>query len=70
MYVKVSLSLQGQPTQAQPEEQDDIHYASVNYSKNQPDPVYSNIRPAGLHRRKEKEEGVEYAAVKFNRAPR
>ncbi|XP_067441966.1 B-cell receptor CD22-like [Thunnus thynnus] len=61
---------QRRPTERQPEEQDDIHYASVTFSNNQADPVYSNIRPARLQRREEEEEGVEYAAVKFNSAPR
>ncbi|XP_044047684.1 B-cell receptor CD22-like isoform X2 [Siniperca chuatsi] len=44
------------PSQRQHEEQDDLHYASVQFSKNQADPLYS----------KEKEEAVEYAVVKFN----
>ena len=70
MSVKVNLSLQCGPSQRQPEEQDDIHYASVKFSNNQADPVYSNIRPARLQRHEEEEEGVEYAAVKFNSAPR
>ncbi len=57
------LSTQGQPGQ------DDLHYASVQFSKNQTDSLYSNIRPAQRHRRKqEEEESVEYAAVKFNSA--
>ena len=45
-------------------ERDDSHYASVHFAKNQTDPVYSNVRAAGLHVHEE----VEYAAVKFNRA--
>ncbi|XP_073331641.1 B-cell receptor CD22-like [Pagrus major] len=51
-------------------EQDDLHYASVRFSKSQTDPVYSNIRPAGHHRHKEgeEEEEVEYTAVKFTSA--
>ncbi|XP_044047448.1 B-cell receptor CD22-like [Siniperca chuatsi] len=49
----------------QSEQQDDIHYASIHFPKNQTDPVYSNIR-AGPRRHKEEEEVVEYAAVKFN----
>ncbi|XP_045887489.1 B-cell receptor CD22-like [Micropterus dolomieu] len=36
---------------------------SVQFSKNQGDPVYSNIRPAQPHRH---DEGAEYAVVKFN----
>ncbi|XP_073331781.1 B-cell receptor CD22-like [Pagrus major] len=52
------------------QEQDDLHYASVHFSKSQTDPVYSNIRPAGHHRHKEgeEEEEVEYTAVKFTSA--
>ncbi|XP_049428400.1 hemicentin-2-like [Epinephelus fuscoguttatus] len=47
------------------EEQDDLHYASVHF-KTHTDPVYSNIRPAGL--RTDEEEAVEYTAVVFNSA--
>ncbi|XP_078022570.1 B-cell receptor CD22-like isoform X1 [Epinephelus lanceolatus] len=54
---------QGLPSHS--EEQDDLHYASV-YFKTHTDPVYSNIRPAGL--RTDEEEAVEYTAVVFNSA--
>ncbi|XP_071361405.1 Fc receptor-like protein 5 isoform X2 [Trachinotus anak] len=55
--------------QMQPgEQQDDLHYASVHFSKDHA--VYSNIRPAQPRRHKEKkreeEEMVTYAAVTFN----
>lgn len=51
----------------QSEEQDDVHYASVHFSKNQTDPIYSNITTAGAQRHEDKEEDkyVEYAAVQF-----
>ena len=63
----ISITLQTQP------EQDNIPYASVQFSNNQADPLYSNIRSAQLHRHMEEEEVTEYAAVNFNRggnAPR
>ncbi|XP_071361406.1 sialoadhesin-like [Trachinotus anak] len=55
--------------QMQPgEQQDDLHYASVHFSKDHA--VYSNIRPAQPRRHEEKkreeEEMVTYAAVTFN----
>lgn len=49
-------------------EEDELHYASVHFSKNQTDPVYSNTRLAGVHRHKCEEEVVEYTAIKFNKA--
>lgn len=55
----VTLFMQYQPTQRQPEEQDDLHYASVQFSKNHTDSLYSNIRPA-------EEDSAEYAEVKFS----
>ncbi|XP_076583700.1 B-cell receptor CD22-like [Chaetodon auriga] len=58
--------------QMQPvEQQSYFHYASVRFSKNQPDPIYSNIRAAPPRRYKEnkrEEEMVEYTAVTFNSA--
>ncbi|XP_056224125.1 B-cell receptor CD22-like [Seriola aureovittata] len=56
----------------QSEEQVELHYASVRFLKNQTDPVYSNINPAGPRRHEETEDedededGVHYAVVKFN----
>ncbi|KAE8300569.1 Titin [Larimichthys crocea] len=53
------------------EEQDDLCYASVRYSKQQEDPLYSNIRPVQPNRNKneeqeEEDEGsVEYSVVKM-----
>ncbi|CAK6983611.1 B-cell receptor CD22-like, partial [Scomber scombrus] len=49
-------------------EQDNLHYASVQFSNNQADPLYSNIRSDQLHRHMEEQEVTEYAAVNFNRA--
>uniref|UniRef100_A0A671TE71 Ig-like domain-containing protein n=1 Tax=Sparus aurata TaxID=8175 RepID=A0A671TE71_SPAAU len=53
--------------QGQPEEQEDFHYASVHFSNNQADNLYSNIRPAQPGRHVEQQE-VEYAAVRYNSA--
>ncbi|XP_030607857.1 B-cell receptor CD22-like [Archocentrus centrarchus] len=52
---------------SQTEEDEELHYASVQFIENQTDPIYYNIRSAG-HRRQlvEEYEHVEYAAVKFN----
>ncbi|XP_073331410.1 B-cell receptor CD22-like [Pagrus major] len=55
-------------SQRQPAEQEgDLHYASVHLSVNQEEALYSNIRPARLHRRTEEEDeedGVDYTVVK------
>ncbi|XP_032399532.1 uncharacterized protein LOC116706697 [Etheostoma spectabile] len=63
----------GSDNREQSEERDELHYASIHFSQNQTDPVYCNIRPAGLRRHEEQEEEdeddrVEYSAVKFNSA--
>ncbi|XP_037620128.1 B-cell receptor CD22-like isoform X4 [Sebastes umbrosus] len=56
------------------EQQDELHYASVHFSRRETDPLYSNIRPAQPRRYKEErkeeeeEEMVVYAAVGFNSA--
>nr|XP_046234641.1 titin-like [Scatophagus argus] len=58
------------PTRGQPDDQqDDLHYASVHFSTNHTDCLYSNIRPAGLHRdeQEREDESIDYAVVKFNR---
>lgn len=48
-------------TQRQPEDQqDDLHYASVHFSKKHSDPLYSNIRP-----KDEEEDIVVYTAIRF-----
>lgn len=55
--------------QTKPAEDDDISYASVNFSENQEDSLYSNIRPAQPNRHKHEEEdedSVEYTTVNFN----
>ncbi|XP_078130278.1 B-cell receptor CD22-like isoform X3 [Sander vitreus] len=59
------------PVQRTPaEQQDDLYYASVSFSKNQEDALYSNIRLAQPHRHKEEEEDedVEYTTVNFKSA--
>ncbi|XP_070296975.1 B-cell receptor CD22-like [Salvelinus sp. IW2-2015] len=47
-------------------DQDDVHYASVHFSrsKNQEVPLYSTVQ---LHQPQNQEEDVQYDAVKFNR---
>lgn len=55
------------------EEQDDLYYAAVSYSKNQEDPLYSNVGLAHPNRQQHEEEeeededeaGVEYTMVNF-----
>ncbi|XP_041662103.1 B-cell receptor CD22-like [Cheilinus undulatus] len=58
--------------QIQPsEQQEELHYASVNFNKNLAEPVYSNIQPTkpNRHKKQQKEdEMVEYAMVKFHGA--
>ncbi|XP_038567874.1 B-cell receptor CD22-like [Micropterus salmoides] len=56
----------------QPEEQDNLQYASIHFTNNQADPLYSNIRPARSLRHTEQQEVMEYAVVTFksNTAPR
>ncbi|KAJ4944329.1 hypothetical protein JOQ06_012873 [Pogonophryne albipinna] len=52
----------------QPEQQDDLQYASVHFSNNRADPLYSNMRAAQPLRHTEQQEVPEYAAVKFSSA--
>ncbi|KAI9529066.1 hypothetical protein NQZ68_013373 [Dissostichus eleginoides] len=52
----------------QPEQQDDLQYASVHFSNNRADPLYSNMRAAQPLRHTEQQEVSEYAAVKFSSA--
>ncbi|XP_078022751.1 hemicentin-1-like [Epinephelus lanceolatus] len=60
------------PRQTTPsEQQDDLCYASVSFSKNQEDPLYSNVRPNQPNRHREEEEDeddVEYSVVNFKSA--
>ncbi|XP_033985930.1 B-cell receptor CD22-like [Trematomus bernacchii] len=51
----------------QPEQQDDLQYASVHFN-NRADPLYSNMRAAQPLRHTEQQEVSEYAAVKFSSA--
>ncbi|XP_026159975.1 hemicentin-1-like [Mastacembelus armatus] len=51
---------------SQSEQQDNLHYASIHFSKNRADPIYSNMRGPELHRHKEEEDdSVEYTSVVF-----
>lgn len=56
----------------QPEEQDNLQYASTHFTNNQADPLYSDIRPARSLRHTEQQDFMDYAAVIFksNTAPR
>ncbi|XP_078022575.1 B-cell receptor CD22-like isoform X2 [Epinephelus lanceolatus] len=60
------------PRQTTPsEQQDDLCYASVSFSKNQEDPLYSNVRLNQPNRHREEEEDeddVEYSVVNFKSA--
>ncbi|XP_056226899.1 B-cell receptor CD22-like isoform X2 [Seriola aureovittata] len=52
-------------------QQDDLHYASICFSQNQGDVVYSNVRvhpQRETEEEEEEEDGVEYSAVRFNNA--
>lgn len=43
----------------------DLHYASVHFTKNQSDPVYSNVGPSAFSRSDEEdEESTDYSLVK------
>lgn len=48
------------PSQSKQEEKDDLRHASIQFSKNQTDSLYSN------RHKEEEDESIEYAAVKFN----
>ncbi|XP_034062783.1 B-cell receptor CD22-like isoform X2 [Gymnodraco acuticeps] len=52
----------------QPEQQEDLQYASVHFSNNRADPLYSNMRAAQPLRHTEQQEVPEDAAVKFSSA--
>ncbi|KAI9529149.1 hypothetical protein NQZ68_013456 [Dissostichus eleginoides] len=52
----------------QPEQQEDLQYASVHFSNNRADPLSSNMRAAEPLRHTEQQEVPEYAAVKFSSA--
>ncbi|XP_033985843.1 uncharacterized protein LOC117482007 [Trematomus bernacchii] len=52
----------------QPEQQDDLQYATVHFSNNRADPLYSNMRAAQPLRHTEQQEVPEYAPVKFSSA--
>ncbi|XP_070683756.1 B-cell receptor CD22-like [Pempheris klunzingeri] len=58
--------------QRRPEErQGDLHYASISFSPNEADALYSNIRPAWARRQREeesKEDDVDYTTIKTDGA--
>lgn len=66
-YSNASVGAHRTPT----EKQDDLEYATVSFSKQEEDPIYSNVTPAQQHKQKntreeeeeEDEEGVEYSTV-------
>ncbi|XP_067441971.1 B-cell receptor CD22-like [Thunnus thynnus] len=51
-------------------QQDDLNYARISFSQDQPDALYSNIRPTQHPRQTEEEEqdDVEYSDIKFDSA--
>ncbi|XP_047433574.1 Fc receptor-like protein 2 isoform X2 [Mugil cephalus] len=52
---------------SQSDEQEELHYASVRFLKTDADAIYANIEQVGPRRhKKEEDESVVYAAVKFN----
>ncbi|XP_067355873.1 B-cell receptor CD22-like isoform X2 [Channa argus] len=52
---------------SQPEEQDDVDYASVHFPKTLTEPIYYNINRVTSQRHKDREdECVEYSTVKFH----
>ncbi|XP_034094428.1 transmembrane and immunoglobulin domain-containing protein 1-like [Gymnodraco acuticeps] len=58
-------------TREEPEQQDDLQYASVHFSNSRADPLYSNMRAARPLGHTEQQEVPEYAAIKFScAAPR
>ncbi|KAM8773677.1 sialic acid-binding Ig-like lectin 12 [Acanthopagrus schlegelii] len=68
VYDNRSAAAQRNPS----EEQDDLNYATVSFSKNQEDPLYSNVGLANPKRQQHEEEeeeedegGVEYTFVNF-----
>ncbi|XP_053181576.1 B-cell receptor CD22-like [Scomber japonicus] len=63
-----SSEAEERPDDREREVQDNPLYDSVDFSNNQADPLYSDIRSDQLHRHMEEQEVPEYAAVNFNRA--
>ncbi|XP_029998149.1 B-cell receptor CD22-like [Sphaeramia orbicularis] len=59
-------SQQCPPNHRHPEEQDNLHYATVNFSQNKEDPVYSNTGPARCPRHKKEPTFTEYSALPFH----
>lgn len=61
-----SAAAQKQPA----EQQDDLHYASISFSRNQTDAVYSNIQQVHLQREakedEEEDDEVEYTVVRYD----
>lgn len=67
VYDNPSAEAQRQPA----EQQEDLHYASICFSQNQAEAIYSNIRPAQPHRQieeEDEEDGVDYTTIKINHA--
>ncbi|XP_071059762.1 uncharacterized protein [Pseudochaenichthys georgianus] len=55
-------------TREEPEQQDDLQYASVPFSNSRADPLYSNMRAARPLGHTEQQDVPEYAAIKFSSA--
>uniref|UniRef100_A0A672ZGH5 Ig-like domain-containing protein n=1 Tax=Sphaeramia orbicularis TaxID=375764 RepID=A0A672ZGH5_9TELE len=59
-------SQQCPPNHRHPEEQDNHHYATVNFSQKKEDPVYSNTGPARCPRHKKEPTFPEYSVLTFH----
>ncbi|XP_030016854.1 B-cell receptor CD22-like isoform X1 [Sphaeramia orbicularis] len=59
-------SQQCPPNHRHPEEQDNLHYANVNFSQKKEDPVYSNTGPARCPRHKKEPTFPEYSVLTFH----
>ncbi|XP_070771472.1 Schwann cell myelin protein-like [Enoplosus armatus] len=63
-----SAAAQRQPA----EQQDDLHYASIFFSRHHTECLYSNVRPAGPRgptEEEDEEDGVEYTTIKTDNVP-
>lgn len=56
-----------QPDQKQPQDQEDLQYASIHFPQIQADPLYSSIRGTQSHIHMKEQEVTEYTAVRFKR---
>ncbi|XP_031612497.2 B-cell receptor CD22-like [Oreochromis aureus] len=57
----------GNREQKQPQDQEDLQYASIHFPQIQADPLYSSIRGTQSHIHMKEQEVTEYTAVRFKR---